>query len=78
MRRIGRRHYWNTRGLSTWASDDRGSAFTVVRSNGTDEVLARAMNLMIARGAYQVAARVYPEDPDRAAPSRARAIEKSR
>jgi hypothetical protein len=36
--------------------------FTVVRSNGTDEVLARAMNLLIARGAYQVAARVYPED----------------
>jgi hypothetical protein len=24
-----------------------------VRSNGTDEVLARAMNLLIARGAYR-------------------------
>jgi hypothetical protein len=27
--------------------------FKVVRSNGTDEVLARAMNLLIARGAYR-------------------------
>jgi hypothetical protein len=26
MRRIGRRHYWNTRGSSTWASDDRRTA----------------------------------------------------
>jgi hypothetical protein len=30
-------------------SEDR--PFTVVRSNGIDEVLARAMNLMIVRGA---------------------------
>jgi hypothetical protein len=36
--------------------------FKVVRSNGTDEALARAMNLLIARGAYHVAARLYPED----------------
>jgi hypothetical protein len=36
--------------------------FKVVRSNGTDEVLARAMNLVIARGAYREAARLYPED----------------
>jgi hypothetical protein len=36
--------------------------FKVVRSNGTDEVLARAMNLLIARGAYREAARIYPED----------------
>jgi hypothetical protein len=34
----------------------------VVRSNGTDDVLARAMNLLIARGAYREAARLYPED----------------
>jgi hypothetical protein len=27
--------------------------YTIVRSNGTDEVLARARNLMIARGAYR-------------------------
>jgi hypothetical protein len=26
--------------------------FKVVRSNGTDEVLARAVNLLIARGGY--------------------------
>jgi hypothetical protein len=32
----------------------------VVRSNGTE--LARAMNLLIARGAYREAARMYPED----------------
>jgi hypothetical protein len=36
--------------------------FKVVRSNGTDEVLARAMNLLIARAAYREAARLYPED----------------
>jgi hypothetical protein len=36
--------------------------FKVVRSNGTDEVLARATNLMIARGAYRSAVRMYPED----------------
>jgi ATP/maltotriose-dependent transcriptional regulator MalT len=36
--------------------------FTVVRSNGTDEVLARAINLMIARGAYQVAARAISSE----------------
>ena len=36
--------------------------FKIVRSNGTDEVLARAMNLLIARGAYQAAAKMYPED----------------
>jgi hypothetical protein len=36
--------------------------FKVVRGNGTDEVLARAMNLLIARGAYREAARIYPDD----------------
>jgi hypothetical protein len=41
-------------------SEDR--PFKVVRSNGTDEVLARAVNLLIARGAYREAARIYPED----------------
>jgi hypothetical protein len=34
-------------------SDARRASFKVVRSNGHDEVLARAMNLLIARGAYQ-------------------------
>jgi hypothetical protein len=28
-------------------------SFKIVRSNGTDEVLARAVNLLIARGAYR-------------------------
>jgi hypothetical protein len=36
--------------------------FKVVRSNGTDEALARAVNLRIARGAYHVAARLYPDE----------------
>jgi hypothetical protein len=38
--------------------------FKVVRSHDHDhdEVLARAVNLLIARGAYQVAAKMYPED----------------
>jgi hypothetical protein len=34
----------------------------VVRSNGTDEVLACAVNLPIALGAHHVAARLYPDD----------------
>jgi hypothetical protein len=37
-------------------------ALKVVRSNGTDEVLARAMNLLIARAAYREAARLYPDE----------------
>jgi hypothetical protein len=32
--------------------------FKVVSSNGTDEVLARAVNMLIARGAYREAARI--------------------
>jgi hypothetical protein len=36
--------------------------FKVVRSNGHDEQLARAVNMMIARGAYRAAVRMYPED----------------
>jgi hypothetical protein len=35
--------------------------FKVVRSNGHDEVPARVMNLLIARGAYREAARLYPD-----------------
>jgi hypothetical protein len=34
----------------------------VVRISSTYEVLARAANLMIARGAYRDAARMYPDD----------------
>jgi hypothetical protein len=33
-----------------------------VRSNSTNEVLARAVNLLIARGAYREAARMYPDE----------------
>jgi hypothetical protein len=51
--------------------------FKVVRSNGTDEVLARAMNLLLARGAYREAARIYPEDLIELRHG-ARVIEKSR
>jgi hypothetical protein len=38
--------------------------FKVVRSHehDHDEVLARAVNLLIARGAYREAARLYPDD----------------
>jgi hypothetical protein len=41
-------------------SDDL--AFKVVRSDSHYELLAQASNLIIARGAYQAAARMYPED----------------
>jgi phosphate/sulfate permease len=37
--------------LSGCAGDDRRTAVQVVRSNDTDEVVARAINLLIARGA---------------------------
>jgi hypothetical protein len=36
--------------------------FRVVRSNGTDEVLARAVNLINARGAYREAVRMYRDE----------------
>jgi hypothetical protein len=51
--------------------------FKVVRSNGTDEVLARAMNLLVARATYREAARLYPEDLIELRQG-ARVIEKSR
>jgi hypothetical protein len=34
----------------------------VVRTNGSDEVLARAGNLLVGRAAYETAARMYPRD----------------
>jgi hypothetical protein len=58
-------YYWNSRpafvriGRKAMTED---LPFKVVRSNGTDEVLARAMNLLVARAAYREAARQYPED----------------
>jgi hypothetical protein len=36
--------------------------FTVVRSHDHDQVLARAVNLLIARHAYREAARIYPDN----------------
>jgi hypothetical protein len=36
--------------------------FKVVRTNGGDEVLARAANLLIGRAAYETARRMYPKD----------------
>jgi hypothetical protein len=36
--------------------------FKVVRSNGHDEQLAQAVDLIIALGAYRAAAEMYPED----------------
>jgi hypothetical protein len=50
------------------ALDDAQGAFCaflieiLVRSHGTDAVLARAINMLIARAAYREAARMYPED----------------
>jgi hypothetical protein len=51
--------------------------FKVVRSNGIDDVLAGAMNLLIARGAYREAARMYPDELIELRQG-ARVIEKSR
>jgi hypothetical protein len=36
--------------------------FKVIRTNGSDEVLARAANLLIGRAAYETAKRMYPSD----------------
>jgi hypothetical protein len=36
--------------------------FKVVRTNGSDEVLARAVNLLIGRAAFETAKRMYPQD----------------
>jgi hypothetical protein len=36
--------------------------FKVVRSNDADDELAGVSNLLIARGAYRVAGRLYPDE----------------
>jgi hypothetical protein len=36
--------------------------FKVVRTNGHDEVVARAVNLIIGRAAYETARRLYPNE----------------
>jgi hypothetical protein len=35
---------------------------SIVRTNGSDEVLARAINLLIGRAAFETAKRMYPRD----------------
>jgi hypothetical protein len=40
--------------------DDADLRFKVVRTNGHDEVVARATNLLIGRAAYETARRLYP------------------
>jgi hypothetical protein len=39
-----------------------GCPFKVVRTNGGEEVLARAANLLIGRAAFETAKRMYPSD----------------
>jgi hypothetical protein len=41
---------------------DEDCPFKVVRTNGGDEVLARASNLLIGRAAFETAKRMYPRD----------------
>jgi len=36
--------------------------FKIVRTNGSDEVLARAINLQIGRAAFETAKRMFPKD----------------
>ena len=41
---------------------DDDCPFKIVRTNGGDEVLARAANLLIGRAAFETAKRMYPKD----------------
>lgn len=36
--------------------------FKVVRTNGHDEIVARAQNLLVGRAAYETARRLYPKE----------------
>jgi hypothetical protein len=36
--------------------------FKVVRTNGRDEIVARANNLLVGRAAFETARRLYPND----------------
>jgi hypothetical protein len=36
--------------------------YKVVRTNGSDEVLARTANLLIGKAAFEMARRMYPRD----------------
>jgi hypothetical protein len=42
--------------------DEDELQFKVVRTNGHDEVVARAANLLIGRAAYETARRLYPNE----------------
>jgi len=57
--------------------NDDDLPFKVVRSNGSDELLARATNMVIAKGAYSAAAQMYPDDKIELRQG-ARVIEKSK
>ena len=41
---------------------DEDCPFKVVRTNGGDEVVARAANLLIGRAKFETAKRMYPRD----------------
>jgi hypothetical protein len=41
---------------------DEEFLFKVVRTNGHDEVLARSINLLMGRAAFEIAKRLYPRD----------------
>jgi len=41
---------------------EEGLPFKVVRTNAHDEVLARSVNLLIGRAAFETAKRMYPKD----------------
>jgi hypothetical protein len=41
---------------------DEDLPFKVVRTNGGDEVIARAANLLIGRAAFETAKPMYPRD----------------
>jgi len=42
--------------------DDDPLCFKVVRTNSQDEIIARAVNLLVGRAAYETARRLYPND----------------
>jgi hypothetical protein len=41
---------------------DEELPFKIVRTNGRDEVLARSINLLLGRAAFETAKRLYPND----------------
>lgn len=42
--------------------EDDSLPFKVVRTNSHDEIVARAINLLIGRAAYETVRRLYPND----------------